>query len=92
VTLMRMVTACDRCFGTKLRAELGQATSIARRSRYTWNENAARVLTVARSLIAARAVRPALAPPVESSPDMQSIAEGAPGISVSNESVPSRTR
>lgn len=54
-----MAEACDRLLNDeKLRRRLGETASALIRSRYTWNANAARVLSVARELIAARIALP----------------------------------
>ena len=47
-----LTAACDRALGdAKLRAQLGQAASTFIRQHFTWDENAARVLALARGLL-----------------------------------------
>jgi glycosyltransferase involved in cell wall biosynthesis len=90
--LEAMVAACDRLLrDQKLRTELGQAAAVLVRSRYTWNENAARVLAVAQDLIAARAVRSALAAS-ESSPEIEATPEATAVPTPPNEPASSSAR
>ena len=89
--LEAMVAACDRLLGDEnFRHQLGHTAAAEVRSRYTWNENAARVLAVARDLMAQRIATSTRLP--ESADIPPGIAEPAAPVSIWNEPTPLPSR